>query len=83
MLRSSNWHPLVHSVQRNDITYIFHHDRALPRPPVSMLDPRKPLLGIELQDLRRHRESTLSLDILVWDILDFEGDPNPLGEGAE
>jgi len=56
-----------------------------------MPNARQPLLGVDLQQLRR-KESTSTttttttrarLDVLVGDLLDFEGDPDALGVGAE
>ena len=67
----------------DQITYIFHNDRALPRSPIPMLDTRQPLVGIHLYHFRRQWESAVGLDVLVWDLLDFEGDPYTLREGTE
>jgi hypothetical protein len=78
-------------------TYIFHHHATLPRRPIPMPNAGQPLLGIDLQQLRRKRRTstttstststsittTVRLDILIGDLLDFEGDPDALGVGAE
>jgi hypothetical protein len=78
-------------VREKKHTYIFHHHATLPRRPIPMPNAGQPLLGIDLQQLRRKRRTstttsittTVRLDILIGDLLDFEGDPDALGVGAE